>query len=504
MSDSQWPVLIHLWLLTAWRKRYFMLSLMILFPLVGAVVGMLKPDQFESRITILIQEAAKYNPFLKDLAVETRIKDRISALDALLHSRHVLGGVAADLGKITPATTDIEREDILRRLSVSLRLRLIGNELVELSIRQSTKDHIVRTLNAVSERFVEEVMAPEKSSMAGSVRFLEEQLRQSAEELTRSEDALSVFLTENADHLPKLHASNMQHRANRKLMLSEKKTDLEGAKAYFDILLNRLSQTNPVVTRIEQKIVQFTAELAWLRSRYTNEHSAIAIAEHKLLRLTDERNALIVNAPALRESEVEALWHAALQTAEPESGIQLLLVSQIEALQEAKARVADFERQVFSLEKEVSALDRAVVGYGSMGKSLRRLEREVNVKEGVYKNLMERAEMAHITGALSLFEAPERIKIIDQPIAPTRPLGLPILAYVAGGVLAGLLAALGIVVLSEITDTTLRRRDHVKELLGLPIITRVPYLAHLGFDYEGLLPDGAPRRRQFSILTGRV
>ncbi len=500
MTSTQWPVLIYLWLFTAWRQRYLIATLFLLLPLAGAVVGLLRPDRYESKMTILIQEAAKHNPLLEDFAVDTRIKDRILALDALLHSRHILEGVANSLELLNSKTSDANREDILSRLSSSLQMRLIGNELVELSIRQSSNDGIVRTLRAVAERFIEKVMAPERSSIAGSIQFLEERSNLSAEELAVTEEALSLFLSANADHLPELHAGNVQRLADLKLALSEKRTELRGAEAHFQSLLKRLTQSNPVVSQIERKIVQITAELAALSARYTDNHTAIKAAKRQRARLTTERNSLIGKAPDLNAGEIETLWKAALQATEPDSGLQLLLVSQIESLQETKARIADLERQVITLETEVNSLDRAIAGFGGIKKTLRGLQRQVAVKRDIYEKLMARAEMARVTGALGKFEAPERVKIIDLPSRPTRPMGPPLLAFVAGGLMAAFAMAISLVALLEVTNMTLRRRDEVQALLDLPIIARIPHLPNLGFDAHGLLPDGAPRRRRFMRL----
>ena len=71
MIKGDWTVLIYLWLITAWRQRYLIVVLLVFFPIVGTTVGYMRADRFESKMTILVQEAAKHNPFLEDFAVET-------------------------------------------------------------------------------------------------------------------------------------------------------------------------------------------------------------------------------------------------------------------------------------------------------------------------------------------------------------------------------------------------------------------------------------------------
>ena len=471
-----WTVLIHLWMRTAWRRRYLFVVLLLLMPVAGFGVGLMSPKIYQSSMTVLIQETAKHNPFLEDLAVETRIADRIAALDALLHSRHILMGVAVDLEWVDQDTDVKEREEIVYGLARRLKLRLVGEELVELTYVQDNVEDIDRVLIAVAQRFIDKVLAPERSSIAGSVEFLEGQITESAEELAQAEQALSEFMSMHADNLPSLHSGNVRRLAELRLALSERQAALTGAEARYSNLLSRLSQNNPVVAQIEQQIVSITSELAALRSRYTDRHSAVQAAERKLARLRSERNATLASAPKLTEEEIEEIWTAALQSVGEQTGLQYLLVSQIEALQEAKTHVIDLTRQAATLDREVSTLDSQIAGYGNIEKELRRLQGNVNVKRDVHERLQERAEMARVTGALGKFEAPERVKVIDQPTIPSRPIGFGAPIFAIMGLVAAIAMSIGIVAIEEVTDTSIRTRVRASHLINAPVIARIPHL----------------------------
>ncbi|MCR9257700.1 MAG: hypothetical protein NXI16_16575 [Alphaproteobacteria bacterium] len=457
------------------------------------MAGSIKPRQYESKMTILIQESAKHNPFLEDFAVETRVKDRIAALKALLHSRHILVAVASDLELIDENTPAPERDRRIENLSRSLSVRLIGEELVELRYRQNTIARIDEVLIAVAQRFVEKVLAPERSSISGSQQFLQEQITGSAEALLAAENALARFMSENAANLPDLHAGNMRRLADMKLALSEKRTALEGAQARYQSLIARLAQNNPVVAQIERQIVENSADLATLKSRYTDRHSAVQAAERKLTRLKAERDSVLANAPNLTEEEVEELWAAAAQIAEPDSGAQILLVSQLERLQTSKAELVDLSRQVETLDKEITSLDRMVLNFGDIETRLRRLQSEVDVKQEVHESLKERAELARVTGALGQFEAPERVKVIDRPSIPTKPLGLPPAIYALLGLAAGIAIGIGLIVITEVTENTVRTRQHLADLTGVPVLARVPHL-------PSVIPDITPQKKRLSRI----
>ena len=492
MKALPWQVYLHLWLKKTWSFRYAIAAMLILMPILGFGAGHVRPKHYETTMTILIQESAKHNPFLEDLAVETRVGDRIAALKALLHSRHVLLGVATDLEWIDEDTQDAKREAVLEELSTALKVRLVGDELVELRYRRKTPDDIDRVLIAVAQRFMDKVLAPERSSIAGSQRFLEEQIQSSEEALLESEARLAAFMSKNAASLPDLHAGNVRRLADMRLALSEKTTALNGAEARYRSLIERLAENNPVVAEIEQQIVEISANLAALRSRYTDLHSDVQAAERKLSRLRAERDAMVTEAPTLTEDEIEEIWTAAARAASPDSGLQVLLVSQVENLHLAKSEVIDLRRQRETLAKEVADLEALVVGFGEIETHLGRLQSDVAVKRDVHASLQERAEMAQVTGALGQFEAPERVKVIDHPTVPTKPAGFAPIVYAILGLFVGVACGGGLVVASEVVDGSIRTCAELEHIAGVPVLARVPQL-------PCVLPP-APRKRRFTKI----
>ena len=69
----------------------------------------------------------------------------------------------------------------------------------------------------------------------------------------------------------------------------------------------------------------------------------------------------------------------------------------------------------------------------------------------------------------------QSVNVIDEATAPLAPSGPNRVLYVAVAFMAGLFAAVAIVVLMDIIDTRVRG-DEVQELLGVPVIGRVPLI----------------------------
>ena len=88
-----------------------------------------------------------------------------------------------------------------------------------------------------------------------------------------------------------------------------------------------------------------------------------------------------------------------------------------------------------------------------------------------------RRENARITSSLGIFEQDKRIKVIDRPFTPTAPDNPPSYLFFIAGLIGGIFVGCGLAMLLEISDTTLRRRDRLEALTGVPLLTRIPPFA---------------------------
>lgn len=68
----------------------------------------------------------------------------------------------------------------------------------------------------------------------------------------------------------------------------------------------------------------------------------------------------------------------------------------------------------------------------------------------------------------------ESVNVIDEAPTPEAPSGPNRMLYVAVAAMAGLFAAVAIVVLMAVIDTRVRSAEDVEELLELPVIGRIP------------------------------
>ncbi|MFH1555639.1 MAG: hypothetical protein ABII76_12375, partial [Pseudomonadota bacterium] len=250
-------------------------------------------------------------------------------------------------------------------------------------------------------------------------------------------------------------------------------------------LRKRLASTNPLIGRIEESIVQVSAELASLRARYTDAHSEVQAAERKLARLEEERQHLLGAAKNIETVDLDRLWNLAAGVTQPgENGQALgsapLLVSQLQRLQEAQARRVTLAKEVEQIKEVIATLQRDIAAFGPIDRQQQQLEREVGMARENYDALAKRYEMARVTGALGVFEAPERVKVLEDPDSPARKITPGYIVYILAGIVAGIALGAGLAGMAEFLDTRLRKPGDFARIFGVPVIARIPRIEPSG------------------------
>ena len=461
----------------AWRRRYLLCVPVLIMPVIGLIVSFMAPKYYEAHTTILLQDTSELNPILEDFSVSTNLEERQAALKILLKSRKVLGSVAEELGYITNESTQFEIDEQIDELSRSLSI-VFGGELVKIYYRTEKKQDIEFLLNTVTKHFLNIVLAPHKSWQQTSATFLKDQLERQRKSLKGSENKLADYKTQYALELPQLHKANVTRLAELRQKLIEKQTELAGAEAALEEFNSNLIQTNPVIGKLEERLVTIRAEMSMLRSKYTEKHSKVQAAQREMERLEVERQRLIAESRNLQPDDIKRLWNLAASSTttmiEGQPGSATVLASQLQAVQQANAKVTGLRNEVKSISSLADELKEKVQSFAQVERTLVELERDYNIKQKLYHDFLNRYEMARVTGDLGQYEESERVQVIDRPFTPSTPNQLPAALFILAGLFAGLGIGTGLTAIAEISDTSLRLQETIEKMAGIPVLARLP------------------------------
>ncbi|KJG35110.1 sugar transporter [Photobacterium angustum] len=467
-----YPLLYGLWL-----HRYLLVLPIIIMPFLMTIGGFLKTKYYYSETTILVQEAALLNPFLEDLSISMNLQQRIKALQVVIQSQSTLAIVIDELD-LVPDKDPQKIKDVTAQLEKGITLDLTGNDLVQMSLVWQQPKQIPEILNTLSRIFLEKLRAPGRASVDNSEVFLQKQLTTTQKDLELAESELATFKAENADNLPLLQGVNVDTSTKLVRKINESELALLHAKSKRDSMYKTLINTNPVIGKLEQEIVIAEAELAILRASYTDKHSSIKNVLRRLNRLKQERTRQVELQQSLTPDQIDSLWQRlANSSQDPEKQSQPILLSQFEALQQAESEIDAINQELVLLKKQAANIIGKRVEFAELEKKLTSLERNYKVKSTIYNQLLERYEMARVTGHLGRFEEPDKLKIIDKPSVPNAPQNWPWWVNFLSGILFGAVIALFLVGITIIFDTRLYQSNHIRQLVSYPILVRIPYFS---------------------------
>ncbi|RJG42466.1 GumC family protein [Motilimonas pumila] len=463
-------------LAAAWRRRYLLVLPVVILPLAALLMGLLTSKHYNAHTSMLIQETAKLNPFLEDLAVSAMLKERISALKTLLHSRHILSAVATEQGLLNDNMPAQQQEQVIAVLSQALTINMLGKDLIRIDYRATEPNHMAAMLTSVSRHFIEQVLAPERSSMTSSSQFLLQHLQQRQQELDQAEQAMADFVEQHAQELPEMHLTNLNRLSQLKQLLSQREAEMASAQRRIGGINQQLSKTNPVLSLLETDIIQLQGDLAQLRGRYTDQHSAVITAQKKLRQLESERQSLLHRQGD--NLSLDKLWTlgSEFSVGQPQ---QPLLVSQLSNLQQTHSDFEGLKEEILSLKQSITQLEKQVANYGTNASALSKLQRTLTIKRQLYDDILLRYEKANITASLGVFERDKRVKIIDRPYTPSQPTNPSLLVYGLAGLMGGLLLGCGLAIITELADNSLRKVEDLEVITGAPVLARIPYMPSL-------------------------
>ncbi|KEY90811.1 chain length determinant protein [Candidatus Photodesmus katoptron] len=451
MNEFKLIVIIN----AAWRRRYLIFLPVFIFPFVGYAIAYLAPTTYHSHTSMLIQETAKMNPFLQDIAVSTMLQERLNALGTLLKSRHIIHSVALELGLINETMTPNEIEKATKKISKSLTVTKLGENFLKIELESNKPEGMKDLLQSISNHFIEQLLSPERSSIQDSGNFFKFHINKRKLELEIAENALAKYKNNNINLIPERQTEILIRLGKLKQRLSEKQSEFSGTKKNLNTLEHQLSNTNPIVKKIEEKIIAIHSELALLRSKYTDNHSLVKMKKQELERLKSKRFKLLKTNQFIDNEQLH----------DPINSNKLqILRNKFESLTE----------EIKSLDKIILDLEQKTNNFSKNSKKLDRLVRDVKIKRQLYNELIERYEMAQLTESLGMFEQNKRVKIIDLPFTPSVPSNFPPIVFILAGGLSGFILGISLATITELLDTSIRRVEQLELLTGVPVITSIP------------------------------
>lgn len=351
---------------------------------------------------------------------------------------------------------------------------------------QNTDTELVRLVpNTLAERFIAGRSDVKKTEARSTIAFLNEQIDSLTRQLTVAENALQEFREEGQIVSLEAEAST---QVRELAALQAERNQLDAERSALAELLTEVQAITPQPGEPSpyRRLIAFPT---LFRNQATTELL-------RSLNLAENERAEILKRRTMRDPDAQILT-ARIQ--ELEEQLRVIAVTYLQGL----------TNQVNSLDATLLAFGSELARVPAKEVQLARLARQTKVLEEIYTLLQTRLKEAEIAQAVEDVS----VRVVDPartpplPIKPRRMLNLML-----GGILGVMLGA-GVVLLRAFMDNTIRTRDDLLALAGVPVLGLIPRIkGAVGVNGNGRRPrrrlpaepgGSSTRELEVRLVTGR-
>jgi len=442
-----------------------MIVLIVLAAVVTAYVGSrLATPIYESTTTLLIKGAGSERLVL-DMS-GTQGRNDIQNYVEILRSRTIAERTAERLG-LEMDVHSREFEEFRKSITVS---PITNTDAVRISVQHPDPIMAAQIVNAVAASFADFNREINRQEASSAREFIEEQLALTERQLLEAENALQAFREMERAVAPTEETRLILTRLTElEVRLAEDRMAQQETHRRLEEVRRRLERedptfvsattvaNNPLSEIYRTRLSQLETELAGLRPQLGDNHPQVATIRAQISELQDQLTR-----------EVERIVTSETLTANP---IYQELLRQMVELEVESVLYAS---RLSSLEEQVAQTERRLGDLPAKELNLARLTRDRNVAEQVYLLLRNRYEEVRITEAMQT----SNVTVVDPGIVPEIPVRPRKLLNVAIAAVLGVMVGVGLALLQEFLDTTVRSPEEVESVLQLPVLGQIPLARH--------------------------
>ncbi len=328
--------------------------------------------------------------------------------------------------------------------------------LMDLRLTDTDPMVVAEMTNRLATLFIAQSTGTSGDLEAGRRDILEKQLQQAKEKLADSDLELKTFKERHGVNFE----ADLKQKENDKTALERERDDVEDVvRTLNDLLIQKVQQTdNPVGADPNRRTtVRFIVNQLAGHAAFDNNAAMLVVRDE--LQTREREWADIANGTSPQNFRAKRKLQEILK-----------VHSQVERL--ARQGIAKFEAELSLKRREIATLDAQLRRLPAQQLEFDQLSREHSMLESQYKELNAKHGREQVSKAAVV----ENIKILDNAIPPEYPTNRDKKQKAAFGGIFGLFMGIGLVLVIEFMDKTIKTADDVKHYLRLPILGTIPQI----------------------------
>lgn len=459
------------WQVIKGRKYIFILvSLVVMSVIVWGSFFLSKKYQASSTVFI---ERNIISSLVRGMVLTPSVKNSLRVLTYTMNSREMLLKVIRALDLDAKLTNQKDMESVITDFQNNTGINIKGSDLFIVSYVGKEPKLVRDYVNTLVSIYIEENTSAKREGTYSANKFLTEQIGHYKGKLNEAEEKLSKF------------------RIEKELFYAaDEKTIIESIKRLSGVAGNTEMQIKEYVARKEKIQQQLSGEEPLTLAIVDNEGGGNKNIQFRLMKLEKNLPVLLIKytekyPEVLRiKAEIEHLKkqiedgnHEEIVDDDIVSGTSIMN-PMYQKLKEDSMKMASeidsLKVKRSSLNDSIKKLESDLKNMPADEKILTDMMRERNTYRRIYENLLGRVGKAEVSKQMELEDKGTNFRIVDRAVMPLNPVSPDRIKMILLGILAGIAAGVGVVLLLEHFDNSIKDVDTLNTEFKYPVFAVIP------------------------------
>jgi|SRR5580658_29874 succinoglycan biosynthesis transport protein ExoP len=475
------------------RHLHFLVPLFLGWIIVWGVSWVLPPRYLSSTL-ILVEQPTMPKDYVTP-NVNDDLQERMQSITQQILSRtrllHIIDEFKLYAGGHAQRSPD-QKVEMMRKDIVIDLVRDERNRITAFNVSYSSGSPRMaqQVTSELTDLFINENLEERQHQSGDTTEFLEAQLETARKALSDQEEKIREFKGQHVGEMPGQLASNLQILTGLQSQLQNEEDALNTARqqhVYLQTLADQYRAlqgsakntdgTSMGLPALDQELDKLKAQLADLRSHYTDRHPDVRKLKDQIAQTEKMRDQLIAGL-STKNGEEGSAANAANPVGQGTDPAQVSLLAPIQSqLRSNQLEITNREHSVTALKAKVDDYQARLNQEPIREQQLADLTRGYEQSQANYDALSKKTNESKMATSMELLQQGERFRIVDLPSLPVKPDFPNRLKFCGIGLGVGL--ALGVLFAGafEMMDDRIYDEKEFAKLLPVAVISEIPAIA---------------------------
>ncbi|WP_191286967.1 GumC family protein [Aliiroseovarius zhejiangensis] len=461
------------------RRLPYFLAVATVISAASVIMAISLPPAFVSQMTLIV-ESPQIPDELAASTARTPAQEQLQVVEQKLMTRANLLEIANKF-QVLENQSELSPDRIAQAMRSRTSIRSSAGRdqaaLMSISFEASSGQKAAGVLNEYLTLIQKEDVQSRTGRASQTLDFFKQEVSRLNQELAESSARILEFKTENVGALPE----SLDYRLGQQSLLQERLAQLERETVSLEEQRRRLVRifettgqvgglAGPALSPEQQQLDEMRAALNNALAVYSEENPRVKMLRARVAAL---------------EKTLQSLPPE--ENAQPLTGNSLLDVQ----LSEISARQNILEEEKKNTTQQLEQLTKSIERTPTNAIRLDELQLDYENLQLQYNTAVDRLSRASTGERIEVMSRGQRISVIDPPAVPSGPSKPNRTLIAGGGSIFGVLAGIGLIVLLEFLNKSIRRPEDLVSKLGIAPLATIPYITTTGEN---------ARRRRLRIL----